>query len=187
MDIVRITMEGYGCEIARAIIPKEEYKKLKNSNTLDNVWLKNLYKKKVKKEFKNIEEQFHNIGLINGDLEISVDGEIILELPINVTDTHDLSKLETLKYPKTNEIVLTTVQHQEGIVCDTMFITKDDFDIEKLKIIEKQIEGRVDNVLIPSLYCEIRYDGETVPISGTITDLRTSRLFYDTHEKNKNR
>ena len=68
-----------------------------------------------------------------------------------------------------------------------MFITAENFDIDKLQIIEKEIESNIDNPLIPSLYCEIRYDGEEIPITGTITDLRMSRLFYDTDEKNKNR
>lgn len=187
MNIVRITMEGYGCEIARGTIPKDEYKKVKNSNTLDNVWLKNLYKNKVKKQFKNIEEQFHDLGLINGDLTIEVNFEIVKLLPIGVINDYGMTSLEKYGYPQTDDIVLTTVQHQEGIVCDTMFIIDDEFDIDKLKIIEKQIVDKVDNVLIPSLYCEIRYDGQTVPITGTITDLRMSRIFYDTHEKSNNR
>jgi len=187
MKIVRITMKGFGCEIARGLVPKEEYKKVEKSNTLDNVWSKNLYKKRVKKQYKNIREQFNHLGLISGDLTVEIDGEVTQQLPISATDSFGLSILERYEYPKTNDIVLTTVQHQEGIVCDTMFITADDFDINKLKIIEKQVVGKVDNLLIPSLFCEIRYDGISVPITGTITDLRMSRLYYDTNEKNNNR
>lgn len=184
MNIVRITMDGYGCEIARGIIPKKDYKNVTKS--LDNVWTKNLYDKLVKKEFKNINEQFHVLGLINGDLTIEIDGDVILEIPISVTNSNGMSIKEVYEYPESKDIVLTSVQHQEGIVCDTMFITSEDFDINKLHIVEKQIEGKVDNPLLPSLYCEIRYDGETVPITGTITDLRMSRLFYDTHEQQNN-
>lgn len=187
MKIVRVTMRGYGCEIARGIISKSDYKKVEDSSSLDNVWLKDLYKNKVRKEYKNLEEQFHHIGLISGEIIVEVDNEIKLELPIEVVDHNDMGKFEKIRYPKTDKVVLTSIQNQEGIVCDTMFITYDDFEMEKLEIVKKEIEGKVDIPLIPSLYCEIRYDGETVPIGGTITDLRMSRILYDNHGENKNR
>jgi hypothetical protein len=188
MKIVRITMKGYGCEVARGLISKKDYKKVESSHSLDNVWSKNLYKAKVKKEYKNIDEQFHYIGLIKGDMIVEVDNEIVMELPISIVDHNDMGRFEKIEYPNTERIVLTSIQHQEGIVCDTMFITADDFDVNLLTIVKKEIESKVDIPLIPILYCEIRYDGETVPIGGTITDLRMSRLLYDTHEQqNKNR
>jgi predicted ATP-dependent protease len=187
MKIVRVTMKGYGCEIARGLISRKDYEKVEHSRSLDNVWFKDLYKNKVKKEYRNIEEQFHHIGLINGDIIVEVDNEIVMELPIGIVDHNDMGVFEKIRYPETDKIVLTSIQHQEGIVCDTMFITADDFDISLLSVVKKEIEGKVDIPLIPSLYCEIRYDGETVPIGGTITDLRMSRLVYDTNGKNKNR
>ncbi len=187
MNIVRVTMKGYGCEIARGTVSKKEYKKVEKSQRLDNVWSENLYCSKIKKEYKDINEQFHHLGLINGDLIVEVDFKTVIEMPINVVDTTDIVTKETHHYPKTDDVVVTSIQHQEGIVCDTMFIIDENFDIDKLEVIEKEIKGNIDIPLIPSLYCEIRYDGEKVPITGTITDLRMSRLFYDTHEKNNNR
>ena len=180
MNIVRVTMSGYGCEIARGSITKQEFDQLKNSDSLDNVWLKELYKKKIKEKLKTIEEQFHIIGLISGDIKVDVDGETVLDLPINVVDN---LKTEILDYPETKNVVITTVQEQEGIVCDTIFITDEPFEINKLEVINKEIINKVDNPLMPSLFSEIRYDGALVPITGTITDLRMSRVFY---EKNKN-
>lgn len=186
MKIVRVTMSGYGCEVARGLISKSDYKKVNKSSSLDNVWFKDLYKNKVRKEYKNIEEQFHHIGLINGDIKVEVDNEIIVELPIDVVEYNLMGVFEKIDYPETDKIVLTSIQHQEGIVCDTMFVTFDNFDIDKLRVVKKEIEGNVDIPPIPSLYCEIRYDGETIPMGGTITDLRMSRLLYDTHDENKN-
>lgn len=183
MNIVRVTMTGYGCEIARGTMTKKEFKKLEDSNSLDDIWLKELYKKKIKKQIKTINEQFHTIGLISGDIKIEVDGELILELPINIMDN---IKTEYIHYPNVmDDVVITTVQHQEGVVCDTIFITDDEFDLNKMGIINKEIENKVDNPLIPSLFSEIRYKGELVPITGTITDLRMSRVFYE-NEKNNN-
>ena len=136
MKIVRVTMKGYGCEIARGFISKSDYKKVENSCSLDNVWFKDLYKNKVRKEYKNLEEQFHHIGLINGDITVEVDNEIVMELPIGIVDHNGMGLFEKINYPETNKIVLTSIQHQEGIVCDTMFITSEDFDITKLSIVK---------------------------------------------------
>lgn len=179
---------GQGCEIARGIISKKDYIKVKNSHNLDEIWLDNLYNEKVKKEFQNINEQFNEVGLVSGDVIIEVDDEVILDLPINLLGLKDMNRKRVINYPETNDVVLTSIQNIEGIVCDTMFITADDFDLNKLKIIKKDIETKVDFPQIPSLFCEIRYDNEIVPITGKITDLRMSRLYYDTDEqKNTNR
>jgi ribosome-associated toxin RatA of RatAB toxin-antitoxin module len=62
MDIVKITMMGYGCEIARGIITPQNYKKVEN--LIDNVWHKNLFKK-LKGETK-IKTYSEDYGIIKG-------------------------------------------------------------------------------------------------------------------------
>ena len=42
MDIIKITMNGYGCEIHRGVLIEENYKKIEKY--LDNVWVKNLFR-----------------------------------------------------------------------------------------------------------------------------------------------
>lgn len=188
MKIVRITLNGHGCEIARGIISKKDYVKVSKSHNLDEVWLDNLYNEKVKKEFQNIEEQINEIGLISGDITIEVDNEIVLDTPINILEVNGMCRYRKINYPETENIVLTSIQNVEGVVCDTIFVTAEDFDIKKLTVIKKEVETKVDFPQIPSLFCQIRYDNEIIPITGKITDLRMSRLYYDTHEqKNTNR
>ena len=41
MEIVRITMEGYGCEINRGTVDNGDYLKLEKS--FDNIWQKKLF------------------------------------------------------------------------------------------------------------------------------------------------
>jgi hypothetical protein len=45
MDIVKIMLLGSGYDVTRGIVTKKNYKKIKNSSTLDNVWIKKLGKK----------------------------------------------------------------------------------------------------------------------------------------------
>ena len=49
MDIVRITLQGYGYDAVRGIVSKQVYNRIKNSNSLDNIWIKDLNKKIEKK------------------------------------------------------------------------------------------------------------------------------------------
>ena len=95
------------------------------------------------------------------------------------------SESKLLKYPKTKDVVITSVQHQEGIFLDTIFIIDGKFDLSKLSLVKKDINNKVDNLLVSSLYCEIYYDGELIPITENSTDLRMSRLYFENTDKNE--
>jgi hypothetical protein len=186
MDIVKITMSGYGCDIARGTMSIKEHKKMKH--LIDNVWHKNLYKK-LKKE-SNIKTHSKNCGVIKGEIQVEVNDYTVLDTDLTTLEV--LGNIESIKeeYPKTNDVVITTVQHQEGTFCDVIFILNGVFDVSKLKLIRKDVMYNVDNPLVSSLYCEMYYDGIQVPLEVSETDLRNSRLYLETlkkHGKNKNR
>lgn len=186
MDIVKIIMEGYGCDIARGTMSITEHSKMKHH--IDNVWHKNLYKK-LKKE-SNIKTYSEDCGLIRGDFKVYVNEELILDTTLTTLDVLGSVDYIRGKYPNTNNIVVTTVQHQEGRFCDTIFILNEKFDISKLRVTKKDIINNVDNPLTSSLYCEVYYDGIKVPLLDSDTDLRNSRLYMETlknYGKNKNR
>ena len=181
MDIVKITMNGYGCEINRGILLEENYKKLEKY--LNNLWIKNLFKE-LKKET-NIEKEVKEYGIIKGDIKIEVNGEILIDTPITSFEALVNNKKETIKYPITKKIIVTSIQHQEGILSDTMFILDDKFDLNKITLIKKDINNKVDNTLVSALYCEIYYDGELIPMMEDLTDLRMSRLYFENSKKNE--
>lgn len=178
MDIVRITMVGYGCEVNRGVIPKGKEKTIEKS--MANVWVKGLFEKLG--ENTKIKKVVNEVGLIKGDIIIEVNGEIILDIPINSFETLINNKTESVEYPKTDNVVVTSIQHQEGVFSDTIFILDDYFNLEKLTLIKKNIKDKVDNIIIPSLYCEIYYDGELIPMMDDFTDLRMSRLYMETQK-----
>lgn len=180
MDIIRITMKGYGCEINRGIVPEGKEEKIKKS--LDNVWLKDLFKK-LEEETK-INKVIEEIGLISGDISIEVNDEVILEMPITALDAIVDCKHKVIKYPKTSDIIVTSIQHQEGIFSDTIFVLDDDFDLNKISVVKKDIKDRVDNTIISSLYCQIYYEGQLIPMMDNLTDLRMSRLYLENNKKN---
>lgn len=181
MDIVKITMNGYGCEINRGIVPNGKEKKLESS--LNDVWFKNVFEKLGEKT--KIKKVINEIGLIKGDVLIEVNGEILIETSIESFETLIGSEQTTVEFPKTNGVVITSIQHQEGVISDTIFILDEDFDINKLKIIKKDIKDRVDNTIISSLYCEMYYEDEIIPMMGNLTDLRMSRLFFEKRKENE--
>lgn len=187
MDIVRITLTGYGCAVARGIIAKREYNRMKNSTALDNVWIKSLHKK-LGKQWRGYIEDFHDYGIKRGDISITVNEESYLDLPISVLNSYsfndtDLVDIESYHYPVTEDVIVTTIQDVEGTIMDVIFITEDEFDLSKLKFIEKEIHNEKEEVILTGLICEIYYDGEPVPFTGDNTDLRMSKVLFDTHEK----
>jgi len=196
MDIVRITLSGQGYDVVRGIVSKQEYTKLKDS--LNNVWIKDL-NKKLSKKLKGFIQEFHDYGITKGDITITVNGEEIINLPISVLNSYsfndvDLVDLEGYYYPVTNEVVMTSVQTLEGTFMDVMFITEEEFNINKLKFIEKEIQDENENVIIDSLISEVYYDGQQIIFTGNNTDLRMVKFYYDIgkekvlkNEKNKNR
>lgn len=181
MDIVKITMNGYGCEINRGIVPNGKEKKLESS--LDDVWFKNMFKKLEEKT--KIKKVVNEIGLIKGDILIEVNDEILIETSIESFEAIINSEQKTVGYPKTDGVVITSIQHQEGVISNMIFILDGNFDIDKLKIIKKDIKDRVDNSIISSLYCEMYYEDEIIPMSGNLTDLRMSRLFFEKRKENE--
>lgn len=177
MDIVKITMQGYGCEISKGIINREDYNKI--NKLIDNVWHKNLFKKlKEKSKIKTYSEDY---GIINGNIKIEVNDVVIMDNDVSTIEVINKVKTKTLniKNPKTEDIVLTTVQHQEGVICDTIFLIDEEFDISKLCFIKKNIFYNIDNPSMSTLYCELYYDGELIPLTDSKTDLRTSRLYLE--------
>jgi hypothetical protein len=179
MDIVKITMFGYGCEIGRGTIKQKDYKKLKNLD--EDVWHKNLIKKL--KETKDIDLEIisEDYGIIKGDIKIEVEGETVLDTQVTTLDilNENIITNQIVEYPNTEDIVITTVQHLEGIICDTLIVIDGDFDIKNLKLIRKDIIYNVDNPLVSSLYCELYYNNEKIPMTDPITDLRNSRLYLE--------
>ena len=117
MDVIRITMKGYGCDINRGIVPIESEKRIEN--TLNNVWYKNIFKKIEEKT--KIKEVVKENGLINGDIKIEVNGKIIIDTSIKSFEVLVESKKKKVKYPKTEDIVVTSIQHQEGVFSDTIY------------------------------------------------------------------
>jgi len=179
MDVIRITMNGYGCEVNRGIVPKEKEEKLKSS--LNNVWFKNLYKKlEEKTKIKKIVEEK---GLIKGDIKIEVNGIVEIEMQIKSFETIIKNEKQNVVYPKTKDVVITSIQHQEGVLSDTIFVLDGDFDLDKLKLIKKDVKDKVGNTIVSSLFCEIHYDGEIIPMMDTFTDLRMSRLYLEKGKK----
>lgn len=199
MDIVRVTLIGYGCEIARGIVAKKDYNRIKNSTTLDNIWIKGLYKK-LGRQWSGMREEFHDYGITKGDIIITVNDEEIVNLPINVLNSYsfsdgDLVDLEGYHYPVTEDVVVTSVQNLKGTLMDVVFVTNDDFNFNKFKFIEKEIQNEKEETIISSLISEIYYDGNLINFTGDNTDLTMSKVYFDIpvikniikNEKNNNR
>lgn len=181
MDIVRITLMGQGYDVVRGIVSKQEYNKLKNS--LNNVWIKDL-NKKLRKKLKGFIEEFHDYGISSGDIIITVNEEEVINLPISVLNSYsfndvNLVELEGYMYPITDEVVMTSVQKIDGVLMDVMFITEEDFDINKFKFIEKEIQNEKEDTIINSLISEVYYDGQLINFTGNNTELRMSNVYYD--------
>lgn len=180
MDIIRITMSGYGCEINRGIVPNGKERKIEES--LDNVWLKDIFKR-LEEETK-ITKIISEKGLINGDICIEVNDEIIIEMSISSFEALVKSKHRVIGYPKTKDTIVTSVQHQEGIISDTIFLLDGEFDFNKLSIVKKDIKDNIDKNIVSSLYCEIYYEGQLIPMTDNLTDLRMSRLYLEKTKEN---
>lgn len=186
MDIVRIILSGYGCEVSRGIITKEEYKRLEKSDTLDNIWVRGLYKY-LGKKWERIHLQ-QDYGITNGDILVTVNEETIIDVPISVLDTLNFTdgsivEYEGYLYPKTKDIVMTTIQEHSGTIADIMFMTTDEFDVSKLKFIRKDIHNEQNEVIIDSIISEVYYDGEPIKFGGSKTDLRMSNIYFDIKKK----
>lgn len=185
MDIVRITLAGHGYDVVRGIVAKKDYNKLKSSNSLDNIWIKDL-NRKISRKLKCFTQDFHDYGITKGDIIITVNDEEIINLPVSVLNSYSfndvqLVDLEGYIYPVTNDVVMTSVQKLEGIFMDVIFITEEDFDFGKFKFIEKEIQDEKENAIISSLISEVYYDGELINFDGNNTELRMSNIYYDTN------
>lgn len=196
MDIVRVTLSGYGCDVVRGIITKKDYEGFENSDSLVDIWVKDLNKKIIKKN--SFKQEFHDYGITKGDIIVTVNDSEILNLPINILDSYtfndvEIVDLEGYNYPITEDVIVTSIQSFEGIIMDVIFITKDDFDFSKFKFIQKEIHDEYEKPIITSLISEIYYDGEIIKFNGANIDLRMSKVYFDTkdkkfkNEKNSNR
>ena len=167
-------------EVSRGIITEEEYKKIENSNFLNNIWVKGLYKYLDEKW-----ERIHlleDYGITQGDITITVNDDTVLDLSTSVLESMDFVDSEEYDYPVTNDVVMTTVQKHSGIISDIMFVTSEEFDLSKLKFVRKDIHNEHNEVIIDSLISEIRYDGLPIPFGGSETDLRMSNVYFDKKE-----
>ena len=183
MDIVKITLVGYGCEIARGTVTEKNKSKVKK--LLEDVWHKKLFKKlKKETEIKTYSEDY---GIIKGDILIELNGELILENQLTTLEIFNFIEIEEkdIKYPKTKDTVITTVQHQEGMISDVIFVTKESFDINRLRLIKKNIKYNIDKKISLPLYCELYYDDEKIPLTESNTDLRSSYLYLENKKNGK--
>lgn len=183
MDIVRITLSGYGCDAARGIIAKKNYNRIKNSTSLDNVWVKGL-NKKIGKRWNGFKEEFHDYGITKGDIIISVNDEEIINLPISVLGSYsfeddNLVELEGYHYPITDDVVVTSIQELQGTFMDVIFITNEEFNFNKFRFIEKEIQNEKEDIIISSLISEVYYDEELINFTGDNTELRMSNVYFD--------
>ena len=182
MDIVRITLSGYGYDVVRGIVEKRNYNELKDSKSLNDIWVKNL-NDKITKSWHNFTEDFRDYGITNGDISITVNDEEIIDLPIHALrhtfEELDWVDLEGYQYPVTEDVVVTSIQKLEGTFMDVIFVTEDDFDLSKLKFIEKEIHNEKEETVIDSLISEIYYDGELIDFTGDNTELRMSNIFFE--------
>lgn len=174
---------GHGYDVVRGIVAKKDYNKLKTSNSLDNIWIKNL-NKKISRKLKGFVQDFHDYGITSGDIIVTVNDKEIINLPISVLNSYsfndvELVDLEGYIYPITNEVVMTSVQKLEGVFMDVIFVTEEDFDFGKFKFIEKEIQDEKENTIISSLISEVYYDGELINFTGNNTELRMSNIYYD--------
>jgi hypothetical protein len=94
---------------------------------------------------------------------------------------------EGYSYPKTNDVVMTTIQHHSGVISDILFITDGEFDVSKLKFIRKEIHNENNETIIDSLISEVYYDGVQLSIDGSKPDLRMSNIYFDTNKNEKRR
>jgi hypothetical protein len=187
MDIVRVTLIGCGYDVARGIVTKKDYNRIKNSTSLDNIWIKGLYKK-LGKQWGGIKQEFHDYGITNGDIIITVNNEELINLPVNVLNScsfsdGDLVDLEGYNYPITDDVVVTSIQELKGTFMDVVFVTDEEFNFNKFKFIEKEIQDENEGTIISSLISEVYYDGELISFTGDNTELRMSRINFDTGEK----
>jgi hypothetical protein len=192
MDIVRIILSGYGCEVSRGLITNEEYEKIEQSDILDDIWVKGLYKY-IGMKWKRIDLQ-QDYGITSGDVLITVNDEVVMDLPITVLesmcfDDGGACVLEDTGYvyPNTTDIVMTTIQEHSGLISDILFMINGYFDIRKLKFIRKEVHNENNEVIINSLISEVYYDDEPIPFGGSNTDLRMSNIYFDIKKNEKKR
>lgn len=188
MDIVKIMLLGSGYDVTRGIVTKKNYKKIKNSSTLDNVWIKKLGKK-IEKNFTGFKTEFNDYGISKGDLIIEVNGEEFVNIPISVLEDYtfnntELMELEGYQYPSTDGVVVTSVQELYGVFMDVIFVTSEKFDVTKFKFIKKEIQDEKEETLF-NLISEVYYDEELIKFEGDNTDLRMSNVNFDIGKKEK--
>ena len=92
MDIVKITLIGYGCEIARGTISNKNYNKVEK--IINDVWHKDLFKK-IKKETE-IKTYSEDYGIIKGDIIIELNGKQIFEQQLTTLEILNINLLQYL-------------------------------------------------------------------------------------------
>lgn len=179
-------MSGYGCEVNRGVVLDNSKDNIEES--LDNIWYKGFFNELEKNN--EICDVVTEIGLISGNLEIEINGVLVFDICLKSFEVLVYNETINIDYPKTNDFIITSLQHQEGIFSDTIFVICDEFSLDKIKLVKKNIISNIDNVMIPTLYCELYYDNYLIPTMDSLTDLRMSRLYLENNkkdEKNKNR
>lgn len=175
MNIVRIVISGYGCEINRGVLLEGDQKNIENF--LYDSWVNDLFKKLEEKT--KIEKLVSVVGLISGDVLISVNGELIINTSINSLDSIIKNTVKKIDYDKKEGVLITSLQHKEGVFSDTVFVLDDNFDLNRLSIVKNDLTDE-QNIVNPSLlYSEMYYEDEPIQIVSTSTDLRMSRLYLE--------
>jgi hypothetical protein len=170
MNVIRLIIEGFGSEVVNCTLPEKEFIRLDKSGVLDDVWVKDLYKTKIKNKFDFI-ENYRKFGLISGDISIEIDGNQEFFSPLTATQNQTINIITT---EKTNN--LTIVQNYKGVFLDTTFILKDTFNIDKLTINKYYLVGSVDNILVPHIFCDVIYDGFKLNLNTKNTEMITSKV-----------
>lgn len=186
MDFIRITLSGFGYDIQRDIITEKEYKKMEETNSLDNIWFKGL-NKYLDDKCDKIKIQ-NDYGMYSGDLIVEVNDEVVLDIPISILDEVDNKVVkETYEHPKTNDIVMTTLQKHSGVISDMCFMSLDKFDVSDLGFTFKTIQGEDGFNIIDRLLSEIDYRGSSFKFNFSDTELLGSNVYFDNKKNNPTR
>ncbi len=183
MDFIRITLSGFGYDIQRDIITEKEYRRIEESNSLDDIWFKGL-NEFLDDECDKIKIQ-NDYGMYSGDLIVEVNNEIVLDVPISILDEVDSRvRKETYRYPKTKDIVMTTIQKHSGIISDMYLVSLESFNISELNFIFKTIENENGTNITDRLLSEIEYMGDKFKVDFSDTELLGSNVYFDNKKNN---
>ena len=170
MNIIRLIIEGVGAEVVSGTMLEKDFISLDKSGVLEDVWVRDLYKRKIKNNF-NFKETYKKIGLVNGDVSIIIDGQEEYFSPISVTPNQDIHTILT-QTPNN----FTVIQNYKGVFLDTTFVLNESFDVNNLKINKFYLVGNLDNINVPYIFCDVSYGGVRFGLNTKNTEMITSKI-----------